>query len=144
MGETPASQDPERLLFGQPLQALYRGLEFDPRLARLADLVESQYDRSCLRLGRASKHCGAEKNHLNQLLRKRTGLTFHQLILSRRLLHAVHLMGTTRLNLLHICFESGFGSMSSFERAFHRRFLTTPAAYRRRMSGAVATRFTAR
>jgi AraC-like DNA-binding protein len=78
----------------------------------------------------ASRACGIERNHLNVRLRRATGLTFHRFLTRRRLLRAVELLHATDRDLLAIALDSGFGSLSGFERNFARAFGTPPSRYR--------------
>ena len=101
-------------------------------MARLSQLVERRYLEPQLNLKTAAAECGVAKNHLNFLLRRTIGFTFHQLLIRRRVFRALELMHTTDLNLLEIAFESGFGSLSSFERSFSRILGEVPREYRKR------------
>jgi len=100
---------------------------------KLLDLLGSSCSRSDLSLNFAASYCGTEKNYLNMLLRLSTGFTFHSLLTRHRLLNAVELIRSSDLTFLEIAHESGFGSLSSFERNFLRFFRQTPRDYRRKL-----------
>lgn len=119
-------------IFYQPLGRLYRQLAPKRGLNRLSHLFEQRYLEPSFGLKIAATECGIEKNHLNFLLRRTIGLTFHQLLIRRRVFRALELMRTTDLNLLEIAFESGFGSPSSFARNFARVLGDSPSEYRKR------------
>lgn len=107
-------------------------VEYSQRLSKLLSLLESQCSSYALCLHEAAFKCGAEKNHLNVLLRKATGFTFHQLLTRFRLLRATLMMRSSDSSLLGIAQECGFGSISSLERNFFHIFHETPREYRKR------------
>ena len=65
------------------------------------------------------------KYHMMRLFRQETGSSIHSYLQELRLLHARALM-EQGLNATEACFRSGFGSYTSFTRAYGRRFGTTP------------------
>lgn len=110
------SQEIEKKLFLQLLSDLAESLERDQRLCRVWRLIESDYSDPELNLERAASQSGASVNHLNILLRRATGFTFHRLLTRYRLLRAMGMMSGKNPNLLDVALDSGFGSLSSFER----------------------------
>ena len=65
------------------------------------------------------------KYHMMRLFRQETGRSIHSYLSERRLLHARDLIDQG-MNATESCFRSGFGSYSSFTRAYSKRFGTTP------------------
>ena len=65
------------------------------------------------------------KYHMMRLFRRETGRSIHSYLSERRLLHARDLIAQG-MNATESCFRSGFGSYSSFTRAYSKRFGTTP------------------
>ena len=65
------------------------------------------------------------KYHMMRLFRQETGRSIHSYLSERRLLHARDLIDQG-MNATESCFRSGFGSYSSFTRAYNKRFGTTP------------------
>jgi AraC-like DNA-binding protein len=121
----------DKKLFNTPSALLVRQVGYSRRLSKLLALISTECSSSTLNLESAACHCCVEKNHLNFLLRKATGLTFHQLLTRYRLRQAVLLMCSSDLSLLEIAQESGFGSLSSLERNFWKKFRLTPREYRK-------------
>jgi AraC-like DNA-binding protein len=75
---------------------------------------------------------GMEAAAFSRLFHRTTGQTFQQMLLDLRLEHACRLLSGTQMSVCDICFASGFGNLSNFNKQFliHRK--TTPRDYRRR------------
>lgn len=65
------------------------------------------------------------KYHMMRQFRKETGLTIHNYLSQRRLLHARDLM-EKGMRATEACYRSGFRSYSSFTRSYAKYFGTTP------------------
>ena len=65
------------------------------------------------------------KYHMMRLFRAQTGYTVHGYLSHRRLLHARELI-RSGMRATEACYRSGFRSYSSFTRAYHKHFGTTP------------------
>ena len=65
------------------------------------------------------------KYHMMRQFREETGQSIHAYLSDRRLLHARSLI-EQGFSATESCFRSGFGSYSSFTRAYAKRFGTTP------------------
>ena len=76
--------------------------------------------------------------HFVRLFKQSTGLSPHQYILKRRIELAKSLLQDHALPISEVALRSGFGSQSSFSRAFQRRTYFTPRSYRNRVSDIVA------
>jgi AraC family transcriptional regulator len=85
---------------------------------------------SSLSLDNLSQVSGLSKYHLIRLLQTVLGVTPSSYIRDLRLTRSNHLLATTSQSITWIAFECGFNSLSSFERAFRRRFGMTPGQYR--------------
>ena len=126
----PASVDDlEKKLFSRSFAALTTRVAHSRRLSRALELIASRY-RDSLTLESAAHRCGVEKNHLNTLLQRSTGYTFHRLLTRYRLFKAAPLIVSTNLSLLEVAAECGFGSLSSLERNFSKVLEQTPSRYR--------------
>lgn len=65
------------------------------------------------------------KHHMMRLFRRETGMTIHQYITQKRLIHARELMDSG-MRATEACYHSGFHSYSSFTRAYNKHIGTTP------------------
>lgn len=73
---------------------------------------------------------GMEAAAFSRLFRRATGVTFQQMLLGLRLDHACRLLSATRMSVCDICFASGFGNLSNFNKQFFASKKTTPRDYR--------------
>jgi AraC-like DNA-binding protein len=122
----------ESTLFLQPLADLVAKLSYFRRLERTWKLIEKDYADSGLRLEKAARVSGISKNHLNVMMRRATGFTFYQLLIRYRLLRAITMMRSRNYSLLEIVLETGFGSLSTFEKNFRSVIGITPKEFRNR------------
>jgi len=60
-----------------------------------------------------------------------SGMTVKTYLMGLRLAHAQRLLATTRMNILNIALDSGFGSLGPFYAAFTCHCGQTPSHYRR-------------
>lgn len=121
----------ERMLFGDELRRLRERCAAHEALARCWREVEEQHAET-LELRSVARRCGIEPSYLNRLLRQTIGLTFHQLLVRRRVLAMARALRRARLNILHAALEHGFGSVRACQRAFLRLLGTTPREFRGR------------
>ena len=70
------------------------------------------------------------QGHLNRSIKKHLGVTVTEYINSLRLEHAAKLLQTTDKKIVDIALESGFESVSYFNKIFKQKFLVTPHTYR--------------
>jgi AraC family transcriptional regulator len=80
------------------------------------------------------KVTGISKYHLIRLFQKHVGTTPGQYLRNQKLQLAEQLLRHSRKTILSIALESGFNSLSSFERAFRKKFGISPSGYRKRLS----------
>jgi AraC-like DNA-binding protein len=125
----------EKNVFTWPLLELAARLSGDTRLARAWSLIETQYADSELRLDSAARDCGVSPDHLNVILRRSTGLTFHQILVRYRLLKALTIMRKGNWTALDIALDVGFGSVSAFQRNFRRIFGAAPKEFQSDWTG---------
>ena len=70
------------------------------------------------------------EKYVGRLFIKYTGQTFHSYLSELRLAFASKLLTETSKNIIDIAGESGFDSISYFNRSFSKKFGKTPTAYR--------------
>jgi AraC-like DNA-binding protein len=68
----------------------------------------------------------------SHFIKKRTGMTYSQLINDLRIKHACKLLTESDMNITEICFKTGFKNLSYFNRRFKAYKNTSPLEYRRR------------
>lgn len=78
-------------------------------------------------LGEAARTVGASVNHLNRILKKQTGQTFHQLLLRERLERARELLRRGKMNCTEAALESGFNDSNYFSRVFRKTYGYSPS-----------------
>jgi AraC family L-rhamnose operon regulatory protein RhaS len=108
----------------------FRHTEWRHRLVvdRAMSLIREEAARQPeLTLAEAGRRCAASPNHLNRILKKETGQTFHQNLLRRRLEMARALLEEGRLNCTEAALEAGFNDSNYFSRAFRKLFGHRPS-----------------
>jgi len=76
-------------------------------------------------------HCFVSEAHLSRVFHSATGLTITDYIARYRIEHALGLIQHTDRPITEIAFESGFQSISQFNRSFKKLNGTTPRAMRK-------------
>ena len=88
---------------------------------RVLALIEKESARVPeLTLPEVARRCGASANHLNRILKKQTGQTFHQLLLRERLSRARALLERGEMNVTEAALDAGFNDSNYFARAFRK------------------------
>jgi AraC-like DNA-binding protein len=101
------------------------------RVTRTVRTIEEQYatDLTLLRLAREAK---LSPFHYLRAFQSLTGVTPHQYLLRSRLRAAATRLASERTKILDVAFDSGFGDVSNFNRAFRTEFGVSPRRYRDR------------
>ena len=99
----------------------------NPQNARVVEMLRyiDQHLAEDLTIDLLSEEFFISKYHMMRLFRQETGQSIHAYLSDRRLLHARSLI-EQGFSATESCFRSGFGSYSSFTRAYAKRFGTTP------------------
>ncbi len=102
-----------------------------PQNSRVQELMRYMDEHLAeeLDIDRLAEHFYVSKYHMMRLFRQETGFTIHTYLLQRRLLHARNLM-EGGMQAAQASREVGFGSYSSFTRAYGKYFGTTPTGRR--------------
>ncbi len=107
-----------------------------PALNGRADAINRAVGYVDMNLGKAmtvnklADVAGLSTFHFSRVFKRSMGVSVHQFVLDRRLLHARHMLQSSGESIAHIALECGFGSQSHFTTAFRRRFAVTPRAFR--------------
>jgi AraC-like DNA-binding protein len=99
------------------------------RVTRTVRMVERHPDAR-LTLEKLAREAGLSPYHFLRTFENVTGVTPHQYILRARLRHAATRLVVEPGNVLDIAFDSGFGDVSNFTRAFRNEFGVSPRRYR--------------
>lgn len=96
----------------------------DERIKRMLIFMENHLSEE-LSIESLSEQFYISRYHLMRLFKKETGQSLYDYLTERRLFLARELM-RQGVPATESCFQSGFGSYSSFTRAYGKRFGTTP------------------
>ncbi len=117
-------------LFGTTLETLRERVSYRRTLERVWDLVEESYRNPDLSLAMVARHGGISQNHLNVLMNRETGFSFHEILSRYRLFQACRMMMSKDYTFLEIALETGFGNVSSLERQAKKILSTSPKQLR--------------
>jgi AraC-like DNA-binding protein len=106
-------------------------LQFHPLIQKVVHYIEENFQME-LSLDDLTRESNLSKFYLIRSFKEVMGFTPAQFISETRLKHALHLLLTTNLDITTICFEAGFGSLHTFERAFKRKFGVTISDFRKK------------
>ncbi|MBS4172244.1 helix-turn-helix domain-containing protein [Bacillus sp. FJAT-49736] len=103
----------------------------NPIIKNVIGYMEENYSND-LSLDILADHCRLSKFYLIKLFKEALGCTPSQFLLRIRLEHAKDLLLKTNFDITRICFEVGFGSLSTFERVFKKRWGMTISEFRKK------------
>lgn len=86
-----------------------------------------------LTLGEVALQVGVSKSHFSHLFKSYTNMTFVDFLTAERIKRAEAFFPNPQLHIIDIAFESGFSSISSFNRAFRKVKGCSPTAFRATM-----------
>lgn len=101
-----------------------------PAMKRVLDFIHEQADTE-VTLNHLTAVAGVSKFHLIRLFREHTGTTPSQYVNELRITRAASMVTRTTDDLTRIAFEVGFGSFSTFERVFKKKYGVTPKDFRK-------------
>jgi len=124
---------PRRSLLAKvPPLAEVRGRSvYSRRLERMWLFVEEHYSDPDIRLTDAAKHSGVSPDHLNFLLNRFTGTTFHDLLSRYRVEKCLELLYEKNYTLTEAYSRCGFNSPTTFDRQFKKWVGCLPSEYKR-------------
>lgn len=100
-----------------------------------ACLYISQNCTRPLMLKDISGYLGISKSRFSHLFKEYTGITFVDYLAEERIRHAQNLFLNPKAQIIDIAFDSGFASISSFNRAFKKVTGLSPSKFRETMIG---------
>ena len=100
-------------------------------LGRTFSYIEEHFREDCS-LQKLSQRLRYNSSYLSRAFAKAVGIRFHEYLNIYRLNHACHLLETTDQSILGCALDSGFQTLSSFNRNFKKAFDLSPGEYRAR------------
>lgn len=94
--------------------------------------ISENYDKA-LTLDDIAGHLNVSKSHFAHLFKSYTNQTFIDYLTAERVKHAESLFSNSNMHIIDIAFESGFSSISSFNRAFKKIKGISPSEFRATM-----------
>ena len=91
-----------------------------------------------LTLEDVTRHLGVSKSHFAHLFKNYTNMTFVDFLTAERVKRSEFFFHNPQMRMLDIAFESGFSSISSFNRSFRRIKGCSPTEFRRTMIASYA------
>ena len=113
-----------------------RQQEYVKKFNDLLDYIDMHYDEE-LSLEKMAAHMGFSKFHFSRLFKQYTSLTFNDYLNYRRLKAAEELLSDPGLPIAEVSLQSGFNSISTFNRLFKQVKNCTPSEFRSKKSYAV-------
>lgn len=96
---------------------------------RVVEYINRNYAEA-ITLDSIASVAGFSKYYFSRLFTKYTGTSFSQYLLRKRIAVAAHLLCSTQLPIVQVSMQSGFSSLSTFNRTFKDVHGCTPTEYR--------------
>ena len=77
-------------------------------------------------------------SHLQRIFKRETGVRLGEWLIDQRLQKAAYLLANSYLSVKEVAGAAGYEHVSSFIRAFERRYVLTPTRYRERVNAGSA------
>lgn len=103
-------------------------------VGRAAKILRERFQEP-LRLGELAQEIGISRERLSRLFHATLGITFSDYLNRVRLDHCRKLLRNPTARIADVAFESGFQSLSQFNRRFKAAEGISPSRYQQRMSG---------
>ena len=121
--------------FAKQLSALINQLIIEqktqePEVVLRARRFIAENRRGQLTLATVARAAGVSMFHFSTLFRQTTGIKFTQYVARSRIEDARELLCNRRLRMCEVAYESGFQSLTAFNRAFQRVLGQSPTKYR--------------
>ena len=83
-----------------------------------------------LSIEKLAARAGFSKYHFSRLFKQFTGVSCYEYLISRRIAYAERLLLTPNLSITEVAMQSGFNSLSTFNRIFKTAKNCTPSSYK--------------
>jgi AraC-like DNA-binding protein len=100
----------------------------DGRVRKLLEIVDS---RAIFTICDLAREFNLSPSYLQRLFKQQTGVSMGEWLSEKRLQRAAHLLANSYMSVKEIAYTVGYEHVSSFIRAFERRFAKAPARYRK-------------
>lgn len=127
MLRTPTYPLPARSVQGEEVSPSKRAT--DPRIARVVKAVRFHLGDP-LTISGIAAIVGLSRSRLEHLFSEETGLTFTETLREYRLAKALALLIDPTLRIKEIASLCGYSTIEGFDKAFRKRFESTPSGYR--------------
>ncbi|MBQ8639109.1 MAG: helix-turn-helix domain-containing protein [Lachnospiraceae bacterium] len=114
----------------QEIEKTEDGMSRFGRLEAVLTYIDSHFTEP-LTLDQLAKEAAVSRNYLCKCFREATGQTLFAYIEQTRIQYAAYLLQTTEEPVARIAVESGFESVSYFNRLFRRQYEMSPGQFRR-------------
>lgn len=127
-------------IFAGHLSECAQALSLEARAAESAPIkkakaiVQANSD-DALSLSRVAKAVNVSAGYFSELFHKTTGMTFTDYVARVRVEKVKHLLANPRLQITTIAYDTGFKSLSQFNRVFKRVSGISPREYRLKLAG---------
>ncbi len=101
------------------------------KIEAVKEFLDENYDEDIYREDLAAE-AGMSPDHLGKMFKQYAGVTISDYINQRRVEDAARQLQETRLKIVDIAFEVGFGSLRSFNQVFRDIMGDTPSNYRKK------------
>jgi AraC-like DNA-binding protein len=108
-----------------PSLAIYQG----ERINRVCDLISKKFKEGITQ-SEAARTAQMSPASFSRFFRRATNRTFRAFLNEVRIGHATHLLVETDRTVAQICYDSGFGNLSNFNRQFVKLRKVPPRLYR--------------
>lgn len=116
-----------------PNTRIYKQKEYVQKFGAILDYIETHYTED-IELESIAKISGFSKFHFSRLFKQYTDMTFCDYLNYRRLRAAEELLSGPDLSITELALQSGFPSISTFNRIFKQKHGITPSEYRAKHS----------
>ena len=106
----------------------------DDTVATILEYVNRHFDED-MGLESVARAVGVHPVTISKIFAKQAGVGFSHYLQYVRCTHAAQLIKTSKQSFAEIAYESGFGSIRSFNRAFQSVYRVTPTEYKKTFGG---------
>jgi AraC-like DNA-binding protein len=95
-------------------------MAYDTRVQHIRQVLEARYAEAGLTITEISRECGMTVSNLNRIIRKLTGRTCYQLLISYRIHRSIQEALAVNSSFAEIALHNGFDNSASYSRTVRR------------------------